>query len=117
MRMSLLPSPLKSDGRRGSAPERLKVAVTVVAAFIVTVQPPVPEQPPPLHPSKVDPLPATALNLIEVPDTTVSLQSPGQLMPAPLLLPAPVPPSDTARAKVEGAAVPTGTPVPETRTV
>ena len=35
-------------------PGRLNVAVTIFAAFMVTVQVPVPEQPSPLQPAKVD---------------------------------------------------------------
>jgi hypothetical protein len=38
-----------------------------VAAFIVTVQVPVPEQPPPLQPLKVDPLAALAVRVTTVP--------------------------------------------------
>ena len=48
-----LPVPVLSTVRvkLGSA----KLAVTVVAVLIVTVHGPVPEQPPPLQPVKVDP--------------------------------------------------------------
>src|SRR5262245_22716620 len=46
---------------------RLKFAVTVVAAFIVTLQPPVPEQPPPLQPVNVDPPAGVAVRLTTVP--------------------------------------------------
>ena len=45
-----------------------KVAVTDVAAFIVTVQVPVPEHPPPDQPEKVDPLVAEAVKVTDVPD-------------------------------------------------
>jgi hypothetical protein len=45
------------------------VAVTDVAAFIVTVQVPVPEQPPPDQPEKVDPLFAKAVKATDVPDS------------------------------------------------
>jgi len=45
----------------------LNVAVTFCAAFIVTVQVPVPLQPAPLHPAKVDPSDAVAVNVTTVP--------------------------------------------------
>jgi hypothetical protein len=44
-----------------------KVAVTEVAAVIVTVQVPVPEHPPPNQPVKVYPLLAEAVNVTDVP--------------------------------------------------
>jgi hypothetical protein len=45
----------------------VKVAVTVVAAFMVMVQPPVPAHPPPDHPEKVDPFAGEALSVTSVP--------------------------------------------------
>ena len=45
----------------------LKVAVTVVAALIDTVQVPVPVHPPPLHPANVDPDAAAAVSTTEPP--------------------------------------------------
>ena len=47
----------------------IKVAVTDVAAFIVTVQAPVPEHPPPDQPEKVDPLVAEAAKVTAFPDS------------------------------------------------
>ena len=44
-----------------------KDAVTEVAAFIVTVQVPVPEQPPPAQPVKVYPLFVKAVKVTDVP--------------------------------------------------
>jgi hypothetical protein len=44
----------------------LNVAVTAMAELIVTEQVPVPEHAP-LHPAKVDPLPATAVSVTGVP--------------------------------------------------
>ena len=41
----------------------MKVAVTVVAEFIVTMQVPVPEQPPPDQPAKLEVAPAAALSV------------------------------------------------------
>jgi len=46
-----------------------KDAVTVVAAFIVTVQVPVPEHPPPDQPVKVDPLFGEAVKVTDVPES------------------------------------------------
>jgi len=46
---------------------RSKVAVTVVAAFMVTTQEPAPEQPPPLQPEKVEPPAAAAVKVTTVP--------------------------------------------------
>jgi hypothetical protein len=44
-----------------------KVAVTVVAADIVTVHEPVPEQAPPLQPVKVDPVAGLVVSVTAVP--------------------------------------------------
>src|SRR5437667_5568961 len=46
---------------------RAKVAVTVVAALRVTVQVPVPEQPPPLQPAKMEPAAGAAVSVTTVP--------------------------------------------------
>ena len=45
----------------------VKVAVTDVAAVIETTQVPVPEQPPPDHPVKVEPVDGVAVKVTEVP--------------------------------------------------
>ena len=45
----------------------VKVAVTDVAAVIETTQVPVPEQPPPDHPVKVDPVDGVAVKVTLVP--------------------------------------------------
>ena len=45
----------------------LKVAVTVVAAVTVTWQVPVPAQPPPDQPAKVEPAVAAAVRVTDVP--------------------------------------------------
>jgi hypothetical protein len=45
----------------------LKVAVTDVAAFMVTEHVPVPEQPPPLQPANVDPPAGDAVSVTAVP--------------------------------------------------
>ena len=46
----------------------LKLAVTVVAALMVTAHVPVPEQPPPLQPANVDPPAAAAVKVTGVPE-------------------------------------------------
>ena len=92
------------DGDRAVAaiekPSRLKVAVTVWLEFKVTAQVPVPEQPPPLQPVKVEPAVAAAVSVTLVPGERVSTQAPGQLMPAGLLVtvPLPVPVTVTERS-------------------
>ena len=45
----------------------MNVAVTVVAAFMVTVHVPVPVQPPPVHPANVEPDAALAVSVTLVP--------------------------------------------------
>ncbi len=44
-----------------------KVAVTVRFSFMVTVQLPVPEHPPPLQPAKIEPEAADAVSVTSVP--------------------------------------------------
>lgn len=76
------------------------MAVTVVAAVTVTVHVPVPEQPPPVHPPKVEPLAGVAVSVTMVPLVTLSLQSAPQLIPAGLLVIVPVPNPDLATVNV-----------------
>jgi hypothetical protein len=75
----------------------VKAAVTVVANVMGMVQVPVPEQPPPLQPVKVEPAAATAVNVTEV--LKLPEQAEGQLMPAGALVtvPLPVPAGATVR--------------------
>ena len=56
----------------------MNVAVTDFAADIVTEQVDVPEHAP-LHPAKVDPVPAVAVSVTEVPDEYVFVQLVEQL--------------------------------------
>ncbi len=70
---------------------RAKVAVTVCAALIVTVQVPVPEQPPPLQPEKVEPAAGTAVKVTELPLAYVAAQVAPQAMPAGALVTVPLP--------------------------
>ena len=69
----------------------LNVAVTSCAAFIVTVQLPVPLHPPPLHPANVDPLFAVALRFTCVPPEYDALHCEGHAIPEGVLVTLPVP--------------------------
>lgn len=82
-------------------PLELKVAVTALAALIVTEQVPVPEHAP-LHPAKVDPVDAVAVRVTLAPLVKLALQMLGQVMPEGLLVtePDPVPASVTVKVKV-----------------
>ena len=83
-------------------PEVLNVAVTLRAAVIASVQPPVPEHPP-LQPANVEPLAAVAPNVTEAPLAKLAVQVLPQLMPVGLevTVPVPVPARVTASAKVD----------------
>lgn len=72
---------------------RVNVAVTFVAAVIVTVHVPVPVQPPPLQPVNVEPAFGSAVSVMVVPSENASVQSLPQLIPLGALttLPTPVP--------------------------
>jgi hypothetical protein len=75
-----------------------KVAVTACAAFMFTLQTPVPEQAP-LQPVNVDPAPALAVSAT-VPLANVVEQMAPQLIPAGLLVTVPVPVTETVSGKV-----------------
>jgi len=79
-----------------------KVAVTEAAALIVTVQGPVPEQPPPLQPEKVEPAAGVAVKVTAVPLANGAEHVAPQAMPAGLLVavPAPAPALLTVSVKV-----------------
>ena len=83
-------------------PEVLNVAVTLRAAVIASVQPPVPEHAP-LQPANVEPLAAVAPNVTEAPLAKLAMQVLPQLMPVGLevTVPVPVPARVTASAKVD----------------
>jgi hypothetical protein len=86
------------------------LAVTEVAALIVTVQVPVPEQPPPLQPVNVEPAEGVAVSVTEVPLVNDAEHVVPHAMPAGLLVivPVPVPAGETVRVEL----VPT--PLPDT---
>src|SRR5439155_123308 len=67
------------------------VAVTVVAALSVTVQVPVPEQPPPLQPLKIEPAAGAAVRVTGVPVANAVEHVAPQEIPAGLLVTVPVP--------------------------
>src|SRR5262249_11758285 len=69
----------------------VNVAVTAVAAFMVRVQAPVPEQPPPLHPAKVDPVAGVAVSVTTVPLSKGAEQVLPQLIPAGFEVTVPLP--------------------------
>jgi hypothetical protein len=74
----------------GNVTVELKVAVTALAALMVTEQVPVPLQAP-LHPAKVEPEPATAVKTTVAPLVKFALHVLGQVMPLGLLVTVPVP--------------------------
>ena len=78
------------------------VAVTEAAAFIVTVQEPVPVQLPPLQPLKVDPAAGVAVKVTAVPLAKAAEQVAPQAMPAGALETVPVPAPALVIASVKG---------------
>src|SRR2546430_370464 len=80
---------------------RPKVAVTVVAAESVTVQVPVPEQPPPLQPVKVEPAAGVAVSGTTGPPAKLAGQVAPPLIPprALVVVAGPAPPQLTGRGE------------------
>jgi len=89
----------------------MKVAVTEVAAFMVTVQEPVPVQPPPLQPVNADPAAAAAVRVTDVPLVNEAEQVAPHEMPAGALITVPLPAPALDTVKV---VPPVDTPVPVT---
>jgi hypothetical protein len=77
----------------------LKLAVTDLLAVMETTQVPVPEQPSPDQPVKVEPLAAAAVRVTDVPELKLAEQVAPQSMPEGLLVtvPEPVPVFETER--------------------
>jgi hypothetical protein len=82
--------------------EALKVAVTVVAAFSVTVHVPVPEQGP-LQPAKVEPAAGVAVRATTAPVANGAEQLDPQLIPAGALVTVPEPAPPLATESMTGA--------------
>jgi len=80
----------------------LKVAVTLFAAVIVTVQSPVPLHPLPLHPAKTDVAFGAAVNTTVVCSTRFLMQSVVQLIAAVLVdtVPPPAPENTILKSKL-----------------
>lgn len=81
------------------------MAVTDWAALIVTVHVPVPLQPPPDQPLKVEPDPGAAVNVTCAPAVTLAEHVPGQSSPPPVTLPDPLPARTTVRVTGGGGIV------------
>ena len=79
----------------------MKVAVTVLAADIVTWQFPVPEQSP-VQPVKVYPVPAAAVSVTGVPVAKLAEHVPPQLIPTGLEVTVPLPTLFTVSSIVGG---------------
>jgi hypothetical protein len=75
----------------------VKVATTLAAAFIVTAQVPVPEQPEPDQPAKVEPDEGAAVSVTSVAGANSAAQVAPQEIPAGLevTVPVPLPPRET----------------------
>jgi hypothetical protein len=80
---------------------RVNVAVTAVAALIVTVHVPVPVQPPPLQPENVDPVAGVAVKVMAVPLVNPVEQVAPQEMPAGALVTVPLPVPDVVTLSVK----------------
>ena len=78
------------------------VAVTDLAALILTVHLPVALQPPPDQPLNVEPDFGTAVNVTFVPDATLSEHVPGQSIAPPETVPEPLPASATVSFRETG---------------
>jgi len=94
----------------------LKVAVTVVPAFNVTAQVPVPLQAP-LQPAKVEPDAAAAVSVNWVPTATVSVQSAPHAIPAGELVTVPVPVPFLVTVSVTGTGAAVAEPLTPRETV
>jgi hypothetical protein len=83
----------------------VNVAVTFWLALTVTVQGPMPEQPPPLQPVNVEPVAGVAVSVTEVPDANGAEHVSGQAIPAGSLETVPTPDPLGATSNVCGISV------------
>jgi len=83
----------------------VNVALTVCAAFTVTVQVPEPVQPPPLQPVNVEPVAGAAVSVTEVPLANGDAQVVPQEMPAGALVTVPDPVPALVTVSVKGCSV------------
>jgi len=104
-----VPLPLPDLVTLSAKDGKVKVAVTDAAAFIVTIQVPVPVQPPPLQPVNVEPVVAAAVSVTTVPFVNEAEHVVPQLIPVGklVMVPPPVPALVTVNVEV----VPTPMPV------
>jgi hypothetical protein len=86
-----VPEPVPASATESVCACSVNVAVTAMAAVMETVQAPVPEQPPPLQPAKVDPTDGPAVRVTEIPFAKLALQVAPQLIPAGELVTVPPP--------------------------
>src|SRR5215831_3319694 len=84
---------------------KVNVAVTEAAAFIVTVQVPVPVQPPPLQPENVEPAAGTAVKVTAVPPANGAEQVVPHEIPAGALVTVPDPVPALLSVSVKGCSV------------
>src|SRR6266403_296346 len=101
------PLPVPALVTESAKDDCMKVAVTEVAALMGAVQVPVPVQPPPLQPVKVEPAAGVAVSVTAVPLVNEKAQVAPQEMPAGALVtvPLPAPVLLTVSAKLWSASV------------
>jgi hypothetical protein len=91
--LTTLPLPVPDGVTVSAKDDCTKLAVTDVVALIVTVQGPVPVQPPPLQPENVEPAAGVPVRVMAVPLANAAEQVAPQEIPAGVLemVPAPAP--------------------------
>ena len=100
--LAMLPLPAPDVATVSVNADCTNVAVTEAAAFIVTVQEPVPVQPPPLQPVNVEPAAGVAVKVTAVPLANAAEQAAPQEMPAGALETVPMPAPALVIASVKG---------------
>ena len=99
--MAVAERPVGTDGAWVSGVS-VNVPVTVVLADMVKEHVPVPEQPPPDQPAKVEPVVGVAVKVTVVPEVMVAVQVEPQEMPLPDMVPEPAPDLAAVRVYVLG---------------